>query len=828
MKKYNILNIDINDEIKSSYIDYAMSVIISRALPDVRDGLKPVHRRILYAMYKLNIFYNKNYKKSARIVGEVLGKYHPHGDKSVYDSIVRMSQSWNLRYKLIRGQGNFGSIDNDPPAAMRYTEIKLEKITENMLDDINKNTVDMKYNFDDTLKEPIILPTKIPNLLINGIYGIAVGMATNMAPHNLKDTIKTICKYIDNPNISINKLIKYIKAPDFPTGGIILNYKGVKKAFKKGKGKIIIRSKFYIKEKKNKKYIIIKEIPYQVIKSNLIKKIFLLIKNEKINEIINIKDESNKKGIRIILILKKDSIYEKVINKLLKYSDLQINYHINNIALVNGKPKRLNLKKLIIYFLNHRNDVIIRKAKYFLSYYKKKIHLLKGFLKISYNIEKFLNLIKKSSSYLNLFKIIENNYKLSKKQIKFILNIKLYKLTDKEIKNILKKYKFYKKKIINNKKIISYKEERMKIIKKELFLIKKMYGDKRKTLINFSNNEFLEYKNKKEKKKKKFLLIISNNGYIKKTLLNEYKTQNRGGKGKKTIIVNKKDFIKQIIVAYNNYYIILFTKKGKCYWLKVEDIPQGNKKFKGRAIQNLIKIKKNDKFKTYILIKNFKNKDYLNNNYVVMVTTKGIIKKTILKEFSKPRKNGIKSIKIKKNDSLLEAKLTNGNNQILIAIKSGKIIRFNEKRIKLTNRNSIGVKGITIKKKNDKVIGIVIIKKNYSKYILVVSENGYGKISKLNSYRLTNRGGIGIKTINITKKTGKLISIISVFKKNEDLIIIKKTGIIIRIPMLYIRITGRNSQGVKLIKLNKNDKIADVIKVKNILNNDKNNKIIGK
>ncbi|WGH28101.1 MAG: DNA gyrase subunit A [Candidatus Shikimatogenerans bostrichidophilus] len=825
MIKNKIINIDINDEIKSSYIDYAMSVIISRALPDVRDGLKPVHRRILYAMYKLKIFYNKNYKKSARIVGEVLGKYHPHGDKSVYDSIVRMSQSWNLRYKLISGQGNFGSIDNDPPAAMRYTEIKLEKITENMLDDINKNTVDMKNNFDYSLKEPVILPSKIPNLLINGIYGIAVGMATNMPPHNLKDTIKTICKYIDNPKISTKKLIKCIKAPDFPTGGIILNYKGVKKSYKKGKGKIIIRSKFYIKEDKNNKYIIINEIPYQVIKSNLIKKIYFLIKNGKIDEIINIKDESNKNGIRIILIIKKESINEIVINKLLKYSDLQINYHINNIALVKGKPKRLNLKKLIFYFIEHRNEIIIRKAKYYLSFLKDKIHLLKGFLKISYSIENLFKIIKKSSSYIDSFNIIKNKFKLSKKQIKYILNIKLYKLTNKEIKNLLKKYKYYIEKKNINKKIISSKKRRMEIIKKELLLINKIYGDKRKTLINITNNEFLNYKNNKKNNNNKYLLIISNKGYIKKTLLKDYKTQNRGGKGNKGIIIEKKDFIKQIIIAYNNYYILFFTKKGKCYWLKVKDIPQCNKKYKGRAIQNLIKINKNDNFKTYILIKNINNKEYLNNNYLVLVTSKGLIKKTILKKYSKPRINGIKAIKIKKNDYLFKAKLTKNNNQILIAINSGKIIRFNENKIKLTNRNSIGVKGIKIKGKKDKVVGMINIKKNKYKYILVVSYNGYGKLSNLDNYRITNRGCIGIKTINITKKTGKLISIKSVLNNNEDILIIKKSGIIIRIPINTIRITGRNSQGVKLIKLNKNDKIADITitKVKKIINNDKNN-----
>ncbi|WGH26077.1 MAG: DNA gyrase subunit A [Candidatus Shikimatogenerans bostrichidophilus] len=807
MTKDNIKSINIDDEIKSSYIDYAMSVIISRALPNVRDGLKPVHRRILYAMYKLGINYNKTYKKSARIVGEVLGKYHPHGDKSVYDSIVRMSQQWNIRYKLINGQGNFGSIDNDPPAAMRYTEIKLEKITENMLDDLNKETVDMKFNFDDSLKEPVILPTKIPNLLINGASGIAVGMATNMPPHNINDTIDTICKYIDNQNINIKELIKIIKGPDFPTGGIILNYKGIINYFKKGKGKIIIRSKILIK----KKYIIIKEIPYQVIKSNLIKKIFNLIKNNKIEGIKNIKDESNKKGIRIILLLKKHTIPEKLINKLFKYSDLQINFHINNIALVNGKPKRLNLKDLIYYFLEHRNDIIIKKAKYFLSFFKKKIHLLKGFIKISNNIENIFYIIKKSYSYIESFNKIKNKYNLSDKQTKYILNIKLYKLTNIEIKNILKEYKYLKKKIIKNNKIIISKKKRMKIIKNELLKIKKIYGDKRKTLIKISNNKFLKYK-KKKKEKKKYLLTISKNGYIKKTLLNEYKIQNRGGKGNKGMTINKKDYIEHIIVANYNDYLLFFTEKGKCYWLNIFYIPQGNKLFKGIAIQNLINKKKKEIIKTHILIKNLKKYKYIKNKYIVMLTNNGKIKKTILNKYLTYRKNGIKAIKLKKNDYLLETKITNGKCDIFIATKNGKIIRFNEKKIKLSNRYSIGVKGISINKKNDKVIGMVIINKKKKKnYILVVSENGYGKRSKLKEYKLTNRGGIGIKTINITKKIGKLISIKKV-SNNNDIIIINKSGLIIRIHINSIRITSRNSQGVKLIKLNKKDKIADIAK----------------
>lgn len=805
--KNNIKKININYEIKSSYIDYAMSVIVSRALPDVRDGLKPVHRRILYAMYKLGINYNKNYKKSARIVGEVLGKFHPHGDKSVYDSIVRMTQKWNIRYSLINGQGNFGSLDNDPPAAMRYTEIKLDKITKEMLDDINNNTVDMKKNFDDTLYEPKILPTKIPNILINGASGIAVGMATNMPPHNLNNTIDAICQYIDNYDISINKLIKIIKAPDFPTGGIILYSDGIKKAYKTGKGKIIIRSKFYLKEIKKKKYIIIKEIPYQVIKSNLIKKIYNLIKIGKIEDIQDIKDESNKNGIRILLLLKNNSIPELIINKLLKLSDLQIIYHINNIALVNNKPKRLNLKKLIYYFIEHRNDIIIRRAQYFLSFFKEKLHLLKGFIKIYDKIDKILLLIKKSISYNDSFKLIKNKFNLSNNQVKFILNIKLYKFTNKEIKNYFKKYKNLKININKNKKIVNSRKTRMNIIKKELLEIKKKYGDNRKTLIDYYKNDYLNNNENNDK----VLLIITKKGYIKRTLLSEYKIQNRGGIGSRGITINKDDNIKHVIISNNNYIIIFFTKSGKCHNLKINDIPLGNKLYRGRAIQNFLNI--NKEINTYIIVKSLKNKKYIKNHNIILGTNFGIVKRTNLNKFSNIRKNGIRAINIKKKDNLLVAKLSDGKSKILIAINSGKCLIFNENNIKLTNRNTKGVKGINLNNKYDRVIGMVIFKKKIKKDVLVVSEHGYGKRTLLNNYRVTKRGGVGVKTINITKKTGKLISIL-VVNSDDDIIIIKNTGILLRISVSKIRIVGRNSQGVKLIKLNNKEKIADVVLVK--------------
>ncbi|MDH3004390.1 MAG: DNA gyrase subunit A [Candidatus Shikimatogenerans sp. JK-2022] len=805
-----INNININDEIKKSYIDYAMSVIISRALPDIRDGLKPVHRRILYSMYKLGINYKKNFKKSARIVGEVLGKFHPHGDKSVYDSIVRMSQKWNIRYKLINGQGNFGSIDDDPPAAMRYTEIKLEKITNEMLEELKYNTVKMKKNFDETLLEPTILPSKIPNILINGISGIAVGMATNMPPHNIKETINSICKYIDNNKITIDEIINIIKGPDFPTGGIILSNNEFNNIYKKGKGKIIIRSKYYIKHTKNNKYIIITEIPYQVIKSNLIKKIYDLIKSNKLEEIENIKDESNKNGIRIILLLKKNCITNIVINKLLKYSDLQISYHINNIILVNGKPKRLNLKEIIYYFIKHRHDIIIKKSKYFLSYYKNKLHLLKGFIHITNDIDKLLILIKKSNSYNDSFKKIKKNFKLTDIQIKFILNIKLYKFTNKEIKNLFKKYKIYKKQIKINNNIINNKNLRLNIIKNELLEIKKKYGDKRKTLIDYNNYEIIN-NNKKLIENFKVLIILTYKGYIKRTLLNEYKIQKRGGVGNKCIVLEKNDKIKNIIIANNHDYIIFFTIFGKCFIYKVYNLPLGNKKFKGRFIQNFIKT--NKKIKTYILIKSLKNKKYINNHYIVILTNFGLVKRTILNKYSNIRKNGLNSILIKNKNKLLDAVLTNGKSYILLAINNGKAIIFNEKNIKLTNRMTIGVKGININKKKDKVIGIVSFN-NINKEVLVISENGYGKRTLLKNYRITNRGCIGVKTLNITKKTGKLISIL-VVSKYDDLIIIKNTGILLRIKVSNIRLVSRNSQGVKLIKLNINEYISDVNLIKN-------------
>lgn len=811
-KKEKIIKINIEDEIKSSYINYSMSVIISRALPDVRDGLKPVHRRILYSMYKLGVKYNSTYKKSARIVGEVLGKFHPHGDTSVYDSIVRMAQDWSLRYKLIKGQGNFGSIDNDPPAAMRYTEIRLEKISEEMLKDIEKNTVDMKLNFDDSLKEPTVLPTRIPNLLINGVSGIAVGMATNIPPHNLKESINAICAYINNKNIDINELMKYIKGPDFPTGGIIYGDTGIKKAFETGKGKIIIRAKALIKKKNGKNYIIINELPYQVVKNELIKKTLNLIKEGKLEGISKIRDESDRKGLHIVYFIKKNFFPKIILNKLFKQTSLEINFNINTIALVKGKPKQLNLKKIIKYFVNHRHNVFLRKIQFQLNKAKKKEHILISFLKILNYLNIILNIIKKSKNSNEAKIILIKNFKFSKKQSKSILNIRLQKITGFERNKIKKKFIKNKKDIIDFKKKLGNKKMRMNIIQNELIKIQKKYGDSRKTKIDYIN----EKKDKDIKKiffKKKFVLTISHAGYIKKTSLSKYRCQNIGGIGNKGVITKNQDFLEHLFIANNYNYMLIFTKKGKCFWLRIFKISNVSKISKGQDIQNFIKIDKDDKVCAYILTDDLNNKKYIFCHYVIMITKKGIIKKTCLKEYSRPRKNGINAITIYKNDKLLEAKLTKGNSEILIAIKSGKAIRFSENNIRSICRTSYGVRSLFISNKKDYVIGMICIKNFKKEDILVVSKKGFGKRSKINNYKVTNRGGKGIKTMNITKKTGFLISIKNV-SNNDDLIIINKSGVNIRISVSQIPLIGRDTQGIRLINLKNTDQIADITKVK--------------
>lgn len=811
-KKEKIIRINIEDEIKSSYIDYSMSVIVSRALPDVRDGLKPVHRRVLYGMYELGVFSNRSHKKSARIVGEVLGKFHPHGDRSVYDTIVRMAQNWSLRYKLIDGHGNFGSLDNDPPAAMRYTEIRLEKISEEMLKDIEKDTVDMRYNFDETIKEPLVLPTRMPNLLINGVSGIAVGMATNMPPHNLSETINAICAYIDNKNISIDNLMKYIIAPDFPTGGIIYGYEGVKNAFHTGRGKITIRAKVHFEEIKNRECIIVDEIPYQVNKEEMIKKTIELIKENKIEGINDIKDESGRQGLRVVFYLKKDVNTKVVLNKLYKYTLLQVYFNVNNIALVKGLPIQLNIKNLIKYFVDHRHDIILRRTNYELEKANEKVHILEGLNIILNDLDSAINIVKNSNNIRSASYKLIDYFNLSKIQASNALEIKLQRLTSLEREKVNENQKKLIKKIDFLKNILSKESIRMDIIKNELLDIKKNFHDKRLTEIEYSGIEVgLEDLIINEQ----VVLTISNAGYIKRTSLNEYKRQSRGGIGNKAVITRSEDFLKYLLIAKNHQYMIFFTERGKCFWIRVFEIPETSKLTKGRAIQNLININKNDKVCTYILIKNINDINYINNHYLLMITKKGIIKRSLLKNYSKPRKNGVIATLIRKNDSLVEAKITNGNTNVIIAVENGKSIRFPESDLRCIGRISSGVYGIKISNYNDNVIGMICIKnssKEDEENILVVSENGFGKRSKLENYRVTKRGGLGVKTMNITKKTGKLISIKNVTYK-DDLMIIKKSGVLIRMSISEIRLIGRTTQGVKLIKLKKNDQIASVAKV---------------
>ncbi|WP_185876959.1 DNA gyrase subunit A [Blattabacterium cuenoti] len=804
--------VSIEDEMKSSYIDYSMSVIISRALPDVRDGLKPVHRRVLYGMYKLGIFSNSSYKKSARIVGEVLGKYHPHGDISVYDTMVRMAQEWTLRYPLIDGQGNFGSLDADPPAAMRYTEVRMKKISEEMLLDLKKNTVDIQLNFDDSLEEPVVLPTRIPNLLINGSSGIAVGMATNIPPHNIKETINAICAYIDNGNnLSIEQIMKYIKAPDFPTGGIIYGYEGVKNAFHTGRGRIILRAKAHLEEIQGRQCIIVDEIPYQVNKSDLITRTVELMKEGKMEGIYQIRDESDRNGLRIVYILKQNTHPKILLNKLFKYTSLQTYFNVNNIALVNGKPVKLNIKDLIQHFIDHRHDVIIRRSKYQLTKCKNRVHVLVGFLKILDHLDILIQMIKKSKNHGDACKTLIKEFKVSEIQSKSILDIRLQNLTSLELEKLKKEHDELIKKIDFFKKVLDQYHIRTKIIKEELLEIKKKYQDSRRTQIDYSGNKFnIEDLIENEQ----VVLTISHAGYIKRTSLSEYKRQGRGGIGNRGATAREYDFFKHLLIARNHQYLLLFTEKGKCFWLRVYEIPEGSKISKGRAIQNIIHLQQDDKVNAYILTGDLTNKEYVRNYYVMMVTQKGIIKKTPLENYSRPRKYGINAIVIRKGDSLLEAIKTKGDSHVFIAAKSGKIIRFSEKNVRSTGRASSGVIGIHLSDKNDIVIGMICVNVNVKEkgHLLVVSEKGFGKRSYLKDYRFTNRGGKGIKTINVTKKTGNLIAIKYVTDQ-DDLMIIKKSGIIIRISVSDIRVMGRTTQGVRLINLKKNDAIADVEKI---------------
>ena len=808
MNNDKLIPIKIEDEMKSAYIDYSMSVIVSRALPDVRDGLKPVHRRVLYGMHELGIRSNTAYKKSARIVGEVLGKYHPHGDSSVYDTMVRMAQDWSLRYLLVDGQGNFGSIDGDSPAAMRYTEARMRKISEDLMADIEKDTVDLQLNFDDTLKDPTVLPTRGPNLLINGASGIAVGMATNMPPHNLSEVIEGTSRYIDNMNISIEELMESVKAPDFPTGGIIYGYEGVKEAFITGRGRIVIRGKAEIVEVSGRECIIVDQIPYQVNKAEMIRKTAELINDKKIEGISTIRDESDRNGMRVVYVLKRDAVPNIVLNKLYKYTSLQSSFSVNNIALVKGKPQVLNLKDMIQYFVEHRHDVVVRRTKFELGKAEERAHILEGLIIASDNIDEVISIIRGSVNPDIAKKNLIQRFELSEIQAKAIVEMRLRQLTGLEQDKLRLEFETLLKNIADLKDILDKKDRRMNIIKEELLEIKEKYGDKRRSSIDYTGGDFsMEDMIPNEK----VVITISHAGYIKRTPLVEYKTQNRGGVGQKASTTRDEDFLEDLFVGTNHQYMLFFTQKGKCFWMRVYEIPEGSKTSKGRAIQNLINIEQDDKVKAFICTQDLKDEEYINSHYVIMATRKGQVKKTSLEKYSRPRTNGINAISIKEDDELLEAKLTTGNSHIMMAVKSGKAIRFEESKTRPMGRGASGVRGIKLNNENDEVVGMIAVN-DMDANILVVSENGYGKRSNLEDYRVTNRGGKGVKTISITEKTGKLVSIKSV-NDLDDLMIINKSGIAIRMEISGLRVMGRATQGVKLINLKEEDNIAAVAKV---------------
>ncbi|MFK2820406.1 DNA gyrase subunit A [Flavobacteriaceae sp. LMIT009] len=803
-----LIPINIEDEMKSAYIDYSMSVIVSRALPDVRDGLKPVHRRVLYGMHELGVRANTAHKKSARIVGEVLGKYHPHGDTSVYDTMVRMAQEWSLRYLLVDGQGNFGSIDGDSPAAMRYTEARMQKISEDMLADIDKETVDHKLNFDDTLKEPTVLPTRIPNLLVNGASGIAVGMATNMPPHNLSEVVDGTVAYIDNNAIEIDELITYVKAPDFPTGGTIYGYDGVREAFKTGRGRIVMRGTANIEEVQGRESIVVTEIPFQVNKADMIKKTADLINDKKLDGISTIRDESDRNGMRIVYVLKRDAIPNIVLNKLYKYTALQSSFSVNNIALVKGRPQLLNLKDMIHHFVEHRHEVVTRRTQYELRKAEERAHILEGLIIASDNIDEVIALIRSSANADEARQKLIDRFELSEIQAKAIVEMRLRQLTGLEQDKLRAEYDELLKTIEDLKDILDKKSRRMDIIKEELLEVKSKYGDERRSTIEYAGGDLsIEDMIPNEK----VVITISHAGYIKRTSLNEYKTQNRGGVGQKASTTRNEDFLEHLFVGTNHQYMLFFTQKGKCFWMRVYEIPEGSKTSKGRAIQNLINIEQDDKVKAFICTQDLKDEDYINSHYVIMSTKKGQVKKTSLEQYSRPRTNGINAITIKEGDELLEAKLTTGESQVMLALKSGKAIRFEEAKTRPMGRNASGVRGITLANEQDEVIGMIAVNDMESN-ILVVSENGYGKRSSLEDYRITNRGGKGVKTISITEKTGNLVSIKNV-TDNDDLMIINKSGIAIRMAVEDLRVMGRATQGVKLINLKGKDSIAAVAKV---------------
>lgn len=804
-----IIKINIEEQMKSAYIDYSMSVIVSRALPDVRDGLKPVHRRVLYGMSELGILSNRPYKKSARIVGEVLGKYHPHGDSSVYMTMVRMAQEWSLRYQLIDGQGNFGSIDGDSPAAMRYTEARMSKIAEETLSDLDKNTVDFQPNFDESLNEPAVLPTRIPNLLINGASGIAVGMATNMPPHNLSDTIDAIIAYVDNNEIEIPELTSIIKAPDFPTGGIIYGYRGVEEAYETGRGRIVLRGKAHIETlESGRERIIITEIPYMVNKAELIIKIAELVNEKKIEGISNVNDESDRDGMRIVIDIKKDEISNVVLNKLYKYTYLQTSFSVNNIALVKGRPRLLNLKELIRYFIDHRHEVVVRRTQYELDQAEKRAHILEGLIIASDNIDEVIAIIRGSKTPDEARERLMDRFALTEIQARAIVEMRLRQLTGLEQDKLRNEYEEITKFIDKCKEILANKDIRMKIIKDELLVIKNQYGDERKTEIVPNAEEFNPEDFYADEE---MVITISHLGYIKRTPLTEFKTQGRGGVGSKGSTTRDEDFLEHMFVATMHNTLLLFTEKGRCFWLKVYQIPEGTKTSKGRAIQNLLNIEQDDKVLAYINVKTLNDEDYINNNFIILCTKRGVIKKTSLEAYSRPRQNGINAITIREGDQLLEARLTNGNHEIMIAVESGKAIRFHENIVRAIGRTASGVRGITLGSEQDEVVGMICVE-NEVEDVLVVSEKGYGKRSNINDYRITNRGGKGVKTINITDKTGSLMGIKSVSDDN-DLMIITESGLTIRLPISTVRIMGRATQGVRLINLRNEDAIASIARI---------------
>ncbi|HRZ43331.1 MAG TPA: DNA gyrase subunit A [Bacteroidales bacterium] len=809
-EKDRIVRVDIGNQMKTAYIDYSMSVIVSRALPDVRDGMKPVHRRVLFGMRELALWASKPYKKSARIVGEVLGKYHPHGDTSVYDAMVRMAQEWSLRYPMVDGQGNFGSVDGDSPAAMRYTEARLQKIAEEMLGDIDKDTVDFQNNFDDTLEEPTVLPSAIPNLLVNGASGIAVGMATNMPPHNLNEIIDGIIAYIDNREITIPELMKHIKGPDFPTGGLIYGYDGVKEAYETGRGRIVVRGVAEVEMAENggRDRIIVSSIPYQVNKAEMIKKTADLVNDKKLEGIADIRDESDRNGMRIVYELKKDAIPNVVLNKLYQMTMLQSSFNVNNIALVKGRPMLLNLKQLIHYFVEHRHEVLLRKTRFELKEAEDKAHVLEGLLIALDHLDEVIALIRASSTPEDARNGLMEKFGLSEIQARAILDMRLQRLTGLERQKVKDEYDALLKQIEYLKQILEDETLQFTLIKKDLSDIKDKYGDPTRTEIEYAAEDF---KIEDTIPDEDVLVTISHLGYIKRTNMAEYRTQNRGGVGAKGSDIRSDDFVEHMFVASNHNYLLLFTEKGRCFWLRVFEIPEGSKASKGRAIQNMINIEPDDKIKAYINIKNLKDEAYVQSNYIILATEKGVIKKTSLEAYSRPRVNGINAVNIKDDDHLLEARLTNGTSEVILALRSGRALRFNEKHVRPMGRNATGVKGITLQSAEDKVIGMICMENNQYD-VLVVSENGFGKRSSLEDYRITSRGGKGVKTLSITEKTGKLVAILNV-NDLDDLMIINKSGIAIRLAVGSLRVQGRATQGVKLINLRNQDSIAAVSKV---------------